>query len=202
MPSVTDVDIANMALGILTEGAIDSLDENVKSARLINLHYDVVREAELMKNLWSFATIMPDDELEATDTGADGVFQYLYEAPADFLRPAWLTRDGMPAGVPITWSWWSDGIRTDFAGPLLMPYVANRNDPEEWDALFTQVFAAALAVKVALPLTAKASMLQAAKMEYDEALASARRVNAIMRLYRQTDTLWAYQRGDYRFARP
>jgi hypothetical protein len=38
---VTPEYIANMALGVLDEAPIDSLDEDSKAARLINLHFDV-----------------------------------------------------------------------------------------------------------------------------------------------------------------
>lgn len=200
MPAVTDTDIANMALAILTEASIDSLDEDVKAARLLNLHYDVVREAELMLNTWSFACLFPDD-IAAVDIGQDGEFQYLYEVPSDFLRPVWLTRDGKPDGVPIRWTKWADGIRSDFSGPLKMPYVANLIDPNDFDALFTKAFAAALAIPVAHPLTGKASMIQTAQATYDKAISDARRVNAIMKIGRVPDSSWAVQRGDTRYWR-
>jgi hypothetical protein len=197
MPALTDTDIANMALAILTEASIDSLDEDVKAARLLNLHYDVVRETELMLNTWSFAILFPDD-IAAVDTGQDGEFQYLYEVPSDFLRPAWLTYDGKPDGEAIRWTKWSDGIRSNFSGPLKMPYVANLIDPNDFDALFTKAFAAALAVPVAHALTGKASMVQVAQQAYEKAIADARRVNSFMKIGRVPELSWLARRGDTR----
>lgn len=197
---VTQTDVANMALTLLTEATIESLDEDVRAARLLNTHWDTVVESELTLNAWGFAAIFPDD-IDATDTGQDGVFQYLYEVPDDFLRPVWLTRDGKPDGVPINWTLWGDGIRSDFSGPLKMPYIGNVIDPAEWGALFTRAVAAALAIPIAHPLTGKVNMIQVAQAAYDRAIADARRVNAIMKIGRQPETSWAVQRGDTRFWR-
>ncbi|MER9854165.1 MULTISPECIES: hypothetical protein [unclassified Mesorhizobium] len=47
--AITPLDIANMALAVLDEAPIDSLDQDVKAARLLNLHFDLAREAELTK---------------------------------------------------------------------------------------------------------------------------------------------------------
>lgn len=194
---LTSVDVANMALAVLDEATIDSLDDDDRAARLLNLHYDTTREAELTKHVWSFSVLFPDD-IAAVDTGQGGEFRYLYTVPSDFLRPAWLTADGTPTGAPITWSSWADGIRTDFEGPLKLPYVANLIDPDDWNALFTDVLAAALAIKIALPITHKANMVQLAKETYKDALEAALQVNAIMRIGKQYVGSWAQQRGDYR----
>lgn len=196
----TPEDVANMALDLLTEGQIDSLDEDTKPARILNRWYEIVREGELMKNTWAFATIYPDEIAFTSDTG-EGEFQYLYELPDDFLRVAWLTRDGTPVGVPLNHSLWADGIRTNFEGPLIMPYVANVTDPGDMDALFTMAFAAALAIPLAHALTGKQSMVQTVMGHYDKAIADARRVNAIMKFGRTPTTGWAYERGDNRFWR-
>ena len=48
--AITPLDIANMALAVLDEAPIDSLDPDVKPARLLNLHFDLAREAELTRH--------------------------------------------------------------------------------------------------------------------------------------------------------
>lgn len=200
MPNVTVEDIANMSANLLTEARIDSLDEDSKFARLFNLYFDTIREAELSKNAWWFATLYPND-IEATDTEQDGAFRYLYEVPTDMIRPAWITRDGSPDGVPLTWTRWADGIRTDFEGPLKLPYIANIIDPNDWDALFTLALSASLAVTVAHNMTGKANMVQVAQGAYDRAISDAARVNAIQRIGRFPERSWATQRGDNRYWR-
>lgn len=200
MPVITPEIVANMALDLLTEGPIDSLDEDTKPARLLSRHYEVVREAELMKNLWAFALIFPDDIPAATSHGT-GAFQYFYELPGDFLRLAWLTEDGTPDGVPLPYTLWGDGLRTRFAGPVKLPYVGNATDPADWDALFTQAFAAALALPLAHALTGKASLIEHVRVTYERAVAEARRLNHIMRLGQGPERQWTVQRGDPRYWR-
>jgi hypothetical protein len=196
----TPEDIGNMALDLLTEGQIDSLDEDTKPARILNRWYEIVREGELMMNTWAFATIYGDETDFTTDTG-DGEFQYLYEVPDDFLRFAWLTQDGFPNGVPINHTLWADGIRTNFAGPIRMPYVANVTDPGDMDALFTKAFAASLAIPLAHGLTGKQSMVQTVMGYYDQWVAQARRINSIMKYGRTPTTGWQFERGDLRYWR-
>ena len=55
--AITPLDIANMALAVLDEAPIDSLDQDVKPARLLNLHFDFAREAELTRHAWVFAIL-------------------------------------------------------------------------------------------------------------------------------------------------
>ena len=193
-------DVANMALDLLTEGPIDSLDEDTRPARILSRWIDVVREGELMANLWGFAMMFPDDIAFTTDTGK-GEFQYFYPVPDDFLRWAWLTESGTPEGVPIQATIWADGIRSNFAGPLTMPYIGNLNDPDDMDALFTKAWAAQLAVPLAHALTGKESMLARIGALYEQWIAEARRVNAIMRFSKAASRNWSEARGDGRFWR-
>lgn len=197
MPAVTAVEVANMALDLLTEGQIDSLEEDSRPARLLSRHYEVTREAELASHAWSFAIVFPED-ITATDSQVDGTYRYLYALPDDCIRPLWLTRDGTPDGVPLNWTRWSDGLRSDFEGPLSVPYIANLTDPNDWDALFTQAFAAALAAKIAHPLTGKQSLAQGAQQAYQGLIQQAYRVNAIQRWGRTPNRSWSVARGDLR----
>jgi len=194
---VTPEDIANMAIGVLDEAPIDSLDDDSKAARLCRLHYDLTREAELQKHTWSFAVF--SSELTGTDleTG-NGTLNWSFDVPADCLRILPLTFNGEPDGVPISWRRQGSSILTDQESPRIIRYIGNLTDPNDWDALFTEVLVAALAVKIALPLTHKTGMLQLAQQAYDRALQAAFEANAIERggqLYRQS---WAQARGDNR----
>lgn len=198
--AITPVDIANMAIGVLEEAPINSLDDDFKAARLLNLHYDLTIEAELAKHAWVFAILSAS--VEGSDTGSgDGTLKYVYELPADCIRPLPLTYDGEPDGIPITWRQESGLIYTDQSSPRIIRYIANLTDPNDWDALFTEVVVAALAVKIALPLTHKSGMIQVAQTAYDRAIAKAFRVNAIQRSGQLATTSWAQLRGDNRFWR-
>lgn len=195
--AITPLDIANMALAVLDEAPIDSLDQDVKAARLLNLHFDLTREAELTKYAWVFAI------LRATVTGADSgggdcTLNFAYELPADCLRPLPPTHNGEPDGVPISWRQEAGLIYSDLRGPLTIRYLANLTDPNDWDALFTEVLVAALAVKVAHPLTHKSGMIDIARSAYDRALDAALNANAIQRGGRFNAASWSAWRGDSR----
>ncbi|TIT30592.1 MAG: hypothetical protein E5W78_13950, partial [Mesorhizobium sp.] len=92
-------------------------------------------------------------------------------------------------------------IYSEQSGPRLIRYVANLTDPNDWDALFTEVLVAALAIKIAHPLTHKAGMIDIARGTYDRALDAAFHTNAIQRGGRLSTSSWAIQRGDNRFVR-
>lgn len=198
---VTPEDIANMALAVLDEAPITSLDDDNKAARLCNLHYDLTREAELQKHAWNFAIVSA--ELTGTDLETDaGTLNWSYDVPTDCLRVLPLTHDGEPQGLPISWRRQGSVILTDQESPRTIRYIGNLTDPDDWDALFTEVVVAALAVKLAIPLTHKTGMLQLAQQAYDRALDAARQAHAFeegSQLYRQS---WAVARGDTRHWRP
>lgn len=197
---VDQTDIANMALDLLTEGAIDSLDEDVKAARLLSRHWDTTLESELSKNAWAFAIVSA--EIEGTDLGtADGTLNWQFELPGDALRPLPLTYDGQAQGIPITWRQEGGFVYTDQDSPRIIRYIANVIDPADWSALFTDAFAAALAIKIAHPLTGKANMIEIAQGAYERAIADARRTNAIETAGRLRSEDWGFQRGDTRFWR-
>lgn len=193
-------DVANMAIALLEDAPISSLDEDVTVARLINTHYDVTREAELLKHTWVFAIL--SQSITGVDTGSgSGTLNYAYDVPEDCLRPLPLTYDGEPNGIPISWRYENGVILSDQEGPLKLRYIGNLIDPDDWDATFTDVLAAALAIKIALPLTHKAGMVELARNAYDRAIAAARRANAFQIGSTYYDAGWPSQRGDNRFWR-
>ncbi len=196
MAALTPTDIANMAIALLDEAMIDTLEDDVKVARLMNVHYEQTREAELEKNTWIFAILSSEVEGAAIEQ-ADGSTMYAYELPADCIRPLPLTLEG----IPISWRQEAGTIYSDQSGPLTIRYIGNLVDPNDWSALFTDVLVAALAVKFAIPLTHKTGMLEVAQNAYDRAVREARRVNAIQRSGTMYQQSWAQARGDDRFWR-
>ncbi|WP_421917372.1 hypothetical protein [Mesorhizobium sp.] len=195
--ATTPLDIANMALAVLDEAPIDSLDQDVKAARLLNLHFDLTREGELTRHAWVFA-ILSASVTGADTGGGDGTLNFAYELPADCLRPMPPTHNGEPDGIPISWRQEAGLIYSDQPGPLAIRYVANLTDPNDWDALFTEVLVAALAIKIAHPLTHKSGMIDVARAAYDRAVDAAFTANAIQRGGRSYPASWTIQRGDNR----
>lgn len=195
--AITPLDIANMAIGVLDEAPIESLDQDIKAARLLNLHFDLTTEAELAKHAWVFSIF--STSLVGTDLGTDSdTFNWVYELPPDCIRPLPLTYNGEPDGEPIGWRQEAGLIYSDQSSPRILRYIANLTDPNDWDALFTEVLVAALAIKIAYPLTHKTGMIDIARAAYDRALDAAYTANAIQRSGRLNTTSWATQRGDTR----
>lgn len=200
MAALTPEDVANMALAILDEAEISSMEDDNMAARLLNRHFDITVEAELSKHAWVFAIF--SEEVAGTDIGTgSGTLNYAYEIPADALRVLPLTYDGEPAGIPIAWRQEAGLIYTDQSSPRIIRYIANLTDPNDWDALFTEVVVAALARKVALAITHKQSMADRAQQAYEAALSEAMRVNAVQVAGALYQASWASQRGDNRYWR-
>ena len=195
MVALTVEDVANMALGILVEAPIDSLDDNTKAARLLNLHYETTRQSELIKHPWAFALFRveldPDDDAPTSDE-----YNYAYAMPDDALRVLPLTDNGEASGVRIPFKQEANLILTNYYGPRLIRYIGNMTDPADWDPLFVEAFAARLAMKIAMPLTNKPSVLQGAQVVYNEAISEARRVNSIVSSSIAASRSWAEERGD------
>jgi hypothetical protein len=194
---VTRVDVANMALSLLDEAPIDSLEDNHKAARLLNTHFETTREAELSMHSWVFAIFTEDLTGTDLDTGS-GTLNWQYTLPAAALRVLPLTYDNTLHGVPISWEQRGNILYSDQSSPRGVRFIGNLTDPDDWSPLFTEAFAAALATKIAYPLTHKTGMVQVAQQAYDRAISRARRVNAIERQNRLYDASWARQRGDTR----
>lgn len=196
MVALTPVDIANMALGILVEAPIDSLDDNTKAGRLLNLHYETTRQSELIKQSWAFAVFRVeldhDDDAPTSDE-----YRYGYAIPEDALRVLPLTDNGEASGMRVPFKQEGSLILTNYSGPRIVRYIGNMTDPADWDPLFIEALAARLAMKIAMPLTNKTSVLQGAQVVYNEAISEARRVNSIMASSINASRSWAEERGDW-----
>lgn len=196
MAALTVEDVANMALGILVEAPIDSLDDNTKASRLLNLHFETTRQAELIKQAWAFAIFRV--ELDADDDAPTGeIYDYAYAIPDDALRVLPLTDTGEAQGSRIPFKREGNLILTNYSGPRLVRYIGNLTDPADWDPLFVEALAARLAMKIAMPLTNKTSVLQGAKVVYEEAISEARRINSIEVSSVPASQSWAEARGDW-----
>lgn len=196
MAALTVEDVANMSLGILVEAPINSLDDNTKAARLLNLHFETTRQSEMVKQAWAFAIFRVELEAEA-DAPTGEIYDYAYSIPDGALRVLPLTDTGEAQGNRIPFKREGDLILTNYSGPRLVRYIGNLTDPADWDPLFVEALAARLAMKIAMPLTNKTSVLQGAKVVYDEAISEARRINSIEVSSVPASQSWAEARGDW-----
>lgn len=114
------------------------------------------------------------------------------------LRILPLTYDGEPQGIPISWRHEGDYVYSDQISPRTIRFISDMEDPDWWHPLFVDVMAAALAVKIAHPLTGKRDMIAVAQGAYDRAVAAAKRGNAIEAGGLIDIKSWALKRGDTR----
>lgn len=170
-------DICNLALDHLREAPIASIDGRGAVEEWFQRNFDVVLNGVLRDHPWNFAITRV--ALAAETTEPTFGWSYAYTQPADCLRLLPLRKNGDLNGHDFAYEIEGRLILTDEAGPLNIRYVAGQPDPSEWDALFVEAMAAALALKAAHWLTGKASFTQMAKALYDEALAKAKRIDGM-----------------------
>lgn len=174
----SDVQIANRALAKLGDKTIVSLTENSNQARALNECYVLVRQGELRRHPWHFAKKRA--ALAASADAPPFDFDYKYALPADCLRVLMPQLDSESVQYDGKVDWKIEGrfLLSNEAGPIYMTYIADVEDPNEFDAAFIDVFASRLAVETAHRLTGSTDKRKMAQEEYRGALMEARRANA------------------------
>jgi hypothetical protein len=195
MPS--DAGIVNIALTKLGARRIVTLTDNVKEAREANAIYENQRDNEVRSHFWKFAT--KRTTLAALSTPPPFGYSISYELPVDCLRVIavgdiapnggyrWLylgstdNADYQIEGTTISIGLMPFGVATPPAtpGPLNIRYMARVTDPTLFDPCFVQAFACRLAMELCEPLSAAANKRQMLSQEYQGAIYTAMRVNAM-----------------------
>lgn len=167
MPSV--VDLCNSALDKAGHGAITSLDDNTKAARLCSRNWPLVRDRVLRAHPWNFA-------VKRTNLAADSVapswgFTAKFPLPSDLLRLLEV-RDLSTDEFQV-----ENGYIHANGTVLYIRYVARIEDPNAYDALFFDTAATRLAAELAEPLTQSTTKKKALLEEYDVFLDDAKRAD-------------------------
>lgn len=181
----SEVDVCNRALQKLGAKRIVSLTEDSPNARDCNAVYSTLRRSELRKNVWNFArkraTLAPDATAPAFG------FSQQFTLPADFLR---LTQNnkGDVAGTGRRTSFGQPTVDYQIEGKKLLTnegtvvrllYVADISDPNLFDPLFVEALASKIAEELAEKITQSNTKRQLATQAYKDAVAEAKRANAI-----------------------
>ncbi len=152
---------------------IESLTADHPNARSMNAAFEKVRRAELRRYNWGFAirraTIPADGD--QTEWGEWNRFA----KPADMLR---LVRDN-ETGQRVDWRIEGGFIVTADSAPLEIKYVADITDPNAFDDLFVEAFAAKLAWRCCKEITGSTSAQDRCNDDYKVAIAEATRVGAL-----------------------
>jgi hypothetical protein len=181
---MSEVAIANAALIKLGADRITALTDNNDRARVLNARYAEVRDAELRRRRWRFATARTT--LPALATPPAFGYGYAYQLPSDFLRLIQIGEHDL--GLDLTdyraapnglYSIEGGTLLTDLGPPLPIRYVRRVTDTALMDPAFREALAARLAFECCERLTQSDSKKQLAWGDYREALREAVRANAI-----------------------
>lgn len=143
----TDLDLANAALSLLGEAPLNSLTDDRKAATVLTPRIGPVRDALLRSHPWNFSSSRATLALSATSPPFG--FANAFALPTDYLRvrevnggldPFEIERQG-----PIL------VLLTD-ASSVNLKYTARVTNPSEWDPMFYETMAAALALDVSIAL--------------------------------------------------
>lgn len=187
---VSHTAIANRALtkiGAERIEDIDDVDDDTKQATVVRSMYDIVRDAELRRHVWSFSKTRV--ELAAEVAVPEFGYAYQYVLPVDpyCLRVLSINESGPGLDLSDFQDWIDQSpysiegrkILTFDSGPLRLRYCARITDASEFDSCFVEVFASRLAYEICEDLTESSAKKDRALQDYDIALTEAVRANAL-----------------------
>lgn len=162
--AVSDVDICNIALGLIDPKlSISALSDNSREAIHCNRHYGPVRDALLRQHPWNFAQKRASIG-KLAEAPAFG-FANQYQLPADCLhvRELFSGDDFMI----------ESGLLLTNAEPAQIIYTRTVTDEADFDPLFVDAFATKLAAKIVQPITGSTEKVQSLNTLFINALQDA-----------------------------
>lgn len=154
----SQVDICNGALGLLGADAITALVDPSTEAILCNRFYDQVLDATLSAYPWNFATKRAElgAALASTDPNYPSWgFTYGYALPSgndNYCLRVLETKDGISYRVEGRYLY-ADESR------VFIRYIRRVTDAAVFTPLFKETLAAALAIRLAMPITKSKAMM-------------------------------------------
>lgn len=183
MPSTTQ--LANRTLQKMgAQSRLTSIDDSVKTARVLKESYDQVRRRELRANVWNFAKIrvaLPNESA----TPQFG-FTKSYVLPPDCLRVLQvgeiridLASIDYRSGLEKQFSIENGRILTDLPSPLRVVYIADVTDTSKFDACFDDVLCSRWALETVESIAQSTTKKESLKDDYRRSIYEARTANAI-----------------------
>lgn len=174
------IDIANMALSMLGEQSILTIDEDSPNAKQVMIHYIPARDATLEAHDWTFAIerFLPGKLTETPVYGASALFA----VPVNILRVISCdnpTSSSVSISAPIDSNeqieWVMEGGNIVCNEEVVYAKGIRRIEDEgSFSPLFVQAFAAKLAMLLAINLTASANIQARVSAYYDYAINEAK----------------------------
>lgn len=176
MPS--EVDICNLALQRLGAKSITSLSDDSTNARECNRVYAHARDSELRAHPWSFARTRV--QLAASSTAPTFEYARAYPLPSDYIRI--IPNNGrLGQNVQDDLQIENGSILSNDSSPLNLTYIRRVTDPNLFDQTFIDLLATRISRDLCEKITQSNTKFQIMQAEYEEAKATARRINAFER---------------------
>ncbi len=163
----TKLEIYNLAILILGEIPIDSLNNTGKACQLLNAVYDTVRRSLLRDHPWNFA--LKRVNLSSSGYTPDWGYSNQFNLPSDCLRLI---------DVESTDSYRIEGqviLANDTSINIL--YIYENTNESQYDTKFVELLAHALAAKICFNITANATREKELTLVYREMLAAAKTID-------------------------
>lgn len=165
------VEICNLALTQLGADRITNIDDDSENARKMNAVYDRILRSMLRKHPWNFAS---KESALATlsETPVNTEYTYVFQLPSDFVRLVKTdleeTDDYKILGKKIYSNEES----------LILKYIYFCEDPNQYDDLFIDAFAARLASELAFSISGDKQLAKMADDLYREKLREAKTIDS------------------------
>ncbi len=175
--SIAAVDICNMALDMLSEAPVTSLEDDDPVARRFKRNFDQWRDLFLAVHPWNFAT----KRVALTQSSEVPVhgWTYRYLVPGECLRFLPLRKLGNFGGDIVPHEIEGSYILTNEPAPLRVRYIWRNEIFGSWSPEAINAFAAFLAAKVAMAVTGKTSFRESSLNEAENLLATAKRLDGL-----------------------
>lgn len=151
----SEVAICNAALAKVSNNRIASLTEGSTAGDLCNEMYERIRDRLLRRHIWNFNK----KRVKLAQLSAAPVFgwTHAYQLPSDWVRNIGVYPDS--SALNQTHGYEVEG-RTILSGHenIYLVYGAKVTDPNEFDDMFREALAYALAVELAVPLAKSATL--------------------------------------------
>lgn len=162
MPTAqTKLEVCNLALDVIREAPVASLDAVSAPLRMILRNYDHTVDVVLRSYVWNFAKLR--HELSEDGTAPLFKWDHRYKMPLKTVRVLPLIEyasDG--TSRPIPHEIVGNYIETNYDPPLPVTVIERKENPGEWDPLFLEIVRCSLARIVANKFTNKNRYLELA----------------------------------------
>lgn len=176
----SEVEVCNLALGLIDEKLIRSFDENNRRARKCQIFYEAARDKLLSSTDWNFARRFVKLQQLDSDDYVIPAGMHIFQLPVNCLTP----RDVYPRGSRQRWETQGKTLLTS-VNPVYLYYTAKVTDV----SLFTSGFVDALSYEIALKLNRDKERTRGLKADWRESIVNAQEQNANANCeYRHPDT--------------